>query len=689
MKVRNQYSTIFIDEVTVSSLIYLVCTGRSAAVIWSFEPVSANMRRLLVLLDRLKLINADICQVDSHVGQIHNKSGENEYVEILHQAQNICNVIKREQLDNNPLIPFMNPKWSTPKVKLYFLRFIETNIREECLRINLADWMLRTQIHGDQESCVLVTARGHWHAYLNEYSQAKGIQRLTYYRLFAIAKISKLGLSGYRTFKIGILKIVRKVWEGDSKKKNVPNIDNVENQDNESERSNSALGICYGHQDLSFDPTKRSEFFWLKEGNIPNSEVILFDVYSHNHIKNLDQLQTRGIRLFGHAPGIPKWIPTLRLVSILAQVLRKLAVSVMFCLFRGHRFSLYVLLKLGELSFSYAKWYDFFNANRIRIVVLPWFFSAVGQTLALDVLGGVSVSFQYSSLLLPSFQQSAGENLQFVFSEGEEERLLKRMGIPADQVIPVGYVYDNASRLLRDSQRVTDTRKQLMQNGARFILCFFDENSRDCWYIPASNKAAALDYKFLLRWLLADPTLGIVFKPKEPFSLFKRIGYISDLVDRARKTGRCVFLGPNNNSSRRSVYPTEAALIADVSIGKLLGATAALEARLAGKPTVLIDNEGWHSHTFYSWGHDHVVFDNWELLRTAIERYRSSPSEYSDFGNWATFLNHLDPFQDGKASLRIGLYIRWVYEALRQGKPKQEALAIASNNFVQRWGKEY
>ncbi len=108
-------------------------------------------------------------------------------------------------------------------------------------------------------------------------------------------------------------------------------------------------------------------------------------------------------------------------------------------------------------------------------------------------------------------------------------------------------------------------------------------------------------------------------------------------------------------------------MVADVCIGKLDGSTAALEARLAGVPTVLIDTEGFRSHPFYRWGRDRVVFENWKSLRAAIQRYRFAPEAYPGFGDWSPGLDGLDPFKDGHAGLRIGLYIAWVYEALKKG----------------------
>ena len=201
--------------------------------------------------------------------------------------------------------------------------------------------------------------------------------------------------------------------------------------------------------------------------------------------------------------------------------------------------------------------------------------------------------------------------------------------------------------------------------------------------IPVSNEGSAEDYEFLLKWLLEDPTLGVVFKPKRSIDLFDRISRIDDLIKAGNETGRCHFL--LSDTTVGNIYPAEAALIADLCIGKLLGMTAALEACLVGVPSILIDREGFKSQPFYKLGRDRVVFDNWESLREAVESYRSNPDLFPDIRDWSSVLKDFDPFQDGQAGLRMGYFIRWIYESLKQGKSKKDAIEIATDKFTCKW----
>ena len=258
------------------------------------------------------------------------------------------------------------------------------------------------------------------------------------------------------------------------------------------------------------------------------------------------------------------------------------------------------------------------------------------------------------------------------------------MNPPVQKYVSTGFIYDNSIQEVRKLPRVQELRRDLESRGAKFILAFFDENTLNSWDIYASNEASSDEYEFLLRWLLDDRTLGIVFKPKKSTNLFERIARVLPLIEKAQGTGRCKFLMSDTLVGR--TFPAEAALAADVCIGKLDGSTAAFEASLAGVPSVLIDTEGFRSHPFYAWGKDRVVFEDWKSLRKAVERYRRMPEGYPEFGDWSPALDDLDPYRDEQASLRMGLFISWVYEAVKQGMDKNDAIALASQRFEERWG---
>ncbi len=691
----NALRVLYIDRITLASLYRAWMLNRSVLTIWHFESIEPFVGHLLQVFRRLGLLQAVVHRVENNVGQVRNDAGESGYAKHCDEARTIGARISQTQLLENPLIWAMNSEWPMEKVIHHFNRVIEEKVLVECHRIGLIGWMWQNQNVACNEQCALLIERNQWSSYLEEHARARGIRLVTYKKYWwtslknVLAMFFLLIKNSWKVLSMSGSTLWRKLRHliGSARSRGRANEDSPRRRTTES-----TIAIRYWHRKLSFDPTERSEFFWLRGSAIPYSEIIVYGYISDKPLdsKIRSQLSTQGIRLFGHGPGIPVWRPTIRMFSILLQCVQKLTLSALTSILYGRELSLYYLRKMLILAWDYAYWRDFYIANRVRVDV-GTLLASVGQVLALDSINGVSFSYQYSisNILTPTYVLSAGEDVQFVFSS-EFERLWRKIDAPVNRYVHTGYIYDGVIEMLARSPRVKRIRRQLEDNGVLFVICFLDENSADRWGGAVSNLQAAEDYRYLLQWLLVDPALGIVIKPKKSSNLFQRIASVSSLVEQAKQTGRCVFLtSDNDNVVGSTIFPAEAALAADVCVGKLIGGTAALEACLAGVPTVLIDTQGIYRHPFFKWGHGNVVYDNWEALRGALEQYRNKSNLTSLFGDWSLGLPALDPFQDGLAGLRMGLYIRWIYEALKQGIPKRAALERATDQFAQRWGNEH
>lgn len=135
-------------------------------------------------------------------------------------------------------------------------------------------------------------------------------------------------------------------------------------------------------------------------------------------------------------------------------------------------------------------------------------------------------------------------------------------------------------------------------------------------------------------------------------------------------------------------YPTEAAQAADVCVGLLLSGTVALESYLSGTPTVFLDLEKLYSNPVYQWGKGKIVFDSLDDLFSAIQKYREHPESIPGFGDVSDWVKDRDPFKDGNASLRMGQYISWLFEKLKEGGTREDALEYANLKYAELWGKE-
>ena len=130
-----------------------------------------------------------------------------------------------------------------------------------------------------------------------------------------------------------------------------------------------------------------------------------------------------------------------------------------------------------------------------------------------------------------------------------------------------------------------------MSNGAKKIIFAIDENSIDDSRWHTGHELQRENYSYILQKVLEIPWLGAVFKPKIAKTLRQRLGHVSDLLEKAEKTGRC-FVYESSGRHSTNAPPILAGLSADICIhGHLSAGTAALEGAFEGLPSLLIERE--------------------------------------------------------------------------------------------------
>lgn len=605
---------------------------------------------------------------------VRDAQGQSGYIPLLRDARNLCAAIREERLRTHPLITAMARIWDRDRVVLYFEKLIELELKRECLRIGLASWMMHGTLSHAPSLGVLVVERTPWFSSLAEYAHRHGV-RLVGYRTIDLGRLAKICR--------GALRAISRALSAEG---HAPHSPPGKRAGASRAGAAWALAVRYGHRTLSLDPLDRSEFFWLHGSTLPASEILLYSPSAPLRVDAAvrEQLQRRGISVQQGGPLL-----TRRSIVVGGRLVGCLLREALVCVVRRQAVSWYEVKALVHLAYAYGRWHDFFLTHRIRVHLATFNTDVtdVGLALALDTLNGVSVAYQcsVSHLLHPTTFLSAGEHAQMVFSPLFED-LWRSVGAPAASYVPTGYIYDGAfAAALSSRSRLGDLRGQLQAQGARFILCFFDENSARRWDRSASNEGAAHDYEYLFRWLLADPALGLIVKVKHS-NVFERIQDLAPLIEQARRSGRCRFL-TSHETLLGSVFPAEAALMADLCIGKLIGSTAALEARLAGVRTLLIDPQGFVTHPLRVLGVGRVVFDDWDALHVAVERYRAEPHQFQDLGDWSPMLEAFDPFRDGRASERMATYLCSLLEGLNAGRDRDAVLADAAERYAARWGR--
>jgi len=337
-----------------------------------------------------------------------------------------------------------------------------------------------------------------------------------------------------------------------------------------------------------------------------------------------------------------------------------------------------------ELDREY--WTELFLQRGIKVYLTWRHFDARYKAIpeALEDLGGVSAAYQRSCQPDAGPHKKVDIDLMFGFGriDGEVER---SSGSVIPYHVTVGYFGDHRFPLLRNDAAAL--RLKLQRRGAEYIVAFFDENSNDDSRWHTGHEFMRENYVFVLEKLLADPSLGLVVKPKFPSNLRRRLGPVAALLKRALASGRCHIFdgGPLHGSDP----PAAAALASDIAIhGHLVAATAGLEAALAGVPTLLLDREGWHVSSMFRLGEGRVVFKTWSDLWRALEVCRVKPGSIPGLGDWSLMLDELDPFRDGLAAKRIGTYLHWLLDGFTAGLSRNTVLADAAERYSAQWGAD-
>lgn len=333
-------------------------------------------------------------------------------------------------------------------------------------------------------------------------------------------------------------------------------------------------------------------------------------------------------------------------------------------------------------------WKGFFKHYSARLYLTWYKYEANHCVLAeaLRQVGGVTALYQRAFEEFPSPETAVGADVFFGFSRwGADVEL--RAGSRIPYYVVTGYLGDHRFKLLR--KQAEQLKAKIRQNGAQHILAFFDENSHADPRWSLGHEFTQLNYEFILKKVLEETWFGLILKPKASKTLHRRLGSVSGLLDQALATGRCIVIGEVLGAGHNIYPPALASMAADVAVhGHLTAATAGFEAFLSGTPALLLDRERWHRSRFYSLGKGRVVFNDWEeLWRTCCEYWRN-PAGVPEFGDWSSMIHELDPFRDGRAVQRMGTYLKWLLDDLRQGYSRDAALVDAAKRYAEIWGED-
>ena len=245
-----------------------------------------------------------------------------------------------------------------------------------------------------------------------------------------------------------------------------------------------------------------------------------------------------------------------------------------------------------------------------------------------------------------------------------------------------GFMRDYGLEILRDKANLI--KNNLKENGAKYIISIFDQNSTDEYENSKHNE----NYENILRFILENKDYAVIFKPKKAHTYKSKLkDHTIKLLSTAQKTGRC-FVYSSSGKYQSNVPAILAALSSDICIhSHLYAGTAALECAFIGKPTIMIDREGHPYNILNNSGINECIFKNWNDAIYALNEHFTSKSINTNFGNLTPLISDVEPFRDGKGAFRMGSYIQNILEQLELCKDKQTALNNAAEIYSKKWGE--
>ena len=427
------------------------------------------------------------------------------------------------------------------------------------------------------------------------------------------------------------------------------------------------------------DLDTRSDIFWYPESGLSADQVLVY--FGRTRFPASDAAVTRLRELGIGWIILSDWRPGRRDSSYLKQLLRIVGVSLRLALFAMTRRSdsgWWQWRVVVDLERRVAYWSTFLREHgaSIHMHQVASSSKAVSLVFAAERAGAIDVGYQWSGndFIYATRGRTIAHNMFFAWGPLFAS-MIETVGMAPDRLLVGGSIFGALTYSRREHAGCL--RNRFPEGRRDYVICLFD-NSFQKWVHFTPNMIAEF-YESLLRWVLKTPSVGLLIKPKS--AVPRNLSNLGALVDQATAEGRCVVLDAKVSSF-------EAAMSADIAIGIGIN-TAVFDAALAGVPAVHFDLSGMaRAYDGIKVGEEKFVFNDAAKLFAAVEAHRKSGGKtgLGDHGDW---LESVDPFQDGGAGRRLGMFLRWFLESIEAGRGSQQALAEATERYSKEIGPQY
>jgi hypothetical protein len=436
-------------------------------------------------------------------------------------------------------------------------------------------------------------------------------------------------------------------------------------------------------------PTAQSNnLWWLAESGLPPDRCMLFfDHSSHPATDmNISNLEKRGFRrailkrTANASSSRSDGFPAEPLGRTLRDVMECAKVVLSRSTFVAPRWQITVWLRT---TIEMRAWQRLMEAENIRVII------DVGETgkdrtsLAADLVGAIRLGYN-RSVLYPLMSRIVRlHHVYFAWGPRDHAIIADENLDGIDVVLQGGCVFEEEDGNVGSGEDSRDPRSQVGLIQAAYVVCAFDRSINGC-YGPDRHIEF---YDSMISLAESDPAFGLIIKHKgvSP-KVFLLCPKLARRANALVEQGRLALIG-----GTRTVG--EAARMSDLVVGMGWN-SAAFVAALQGSRTVfwdgadLLGGPAADRVREFNWHDPQIVFTDLERMIEAVGMYLRSPGAVPGFGDLSRVLDRIDPFRDGQATARLGLFIRWFIEAIDAGMPRDVALRRATERYAEEWGAD-
>ena len=614
----NDILVVYVDRLTRESVRCLL--GAKIQRVIVLEKFDARQQRLSEALSRQSI---EVVSADFFSGHLKNDDGESIWLVSRRKASEIAFDAAREIISSYSLLQSLNTKYQRNTLLLSLAKALAPEIEAHTLRITV----VRALHSASCPSVLLAVPRQFRAGLLAEHFPDVLLHFYPGRHLLGWIKIKFLVLDFGRHLKR--LMIAQGVHSS-------------------VQTALAPSVLMVQEDDVRYDRSLRGQLHWLDEQvSDPRFTTYVTNLRPFLSIaKDVECFPPKALEIVSAGTLRDAWIGRRRCEALMdVERDRRKVLSALFC--ETDTATTFALLHTSQLFMESQRIGAI--AKRVNAhVFLTSQLSSDPIQLVAEQLGVKTIAYQYSNLTIQSPLMMSTSDCYVIFSEMYKPLFCRDEIKPKDWLIG-GYPYDGIANNVR--QRAQSHRSKLIERGATFIVCYFDESvQHDRWGLVSKEDHLA-ELHLLATAVLNDATFGLVVKSQFMKNTPSQLYPSDDLIRRAAQTGR--YLELQSGRHRNEIYPVEAALTADLCIGHKFGATAALESALAGVRTVLLDSYSSRTPWDSLYAQVNVEFKDINLLMEAISNYRLDCLGAGSLGDWKSILHHFDPHMDGQAIGRL------------------------------------